>query len=176
MQQAQQAQKDAEEQERQRLRAQGWVDANKGEVARLEGLEVRVVSANIGQPNLVQEGRPYNAGNRFLIIHLAVKNTSERLRRYDGWADRATLNEDKESLNWTVNRSTFANGVEVVGQKKATTIQPGQTLTDVLVFEQPQKVGGNEPKYLKLELPGRHVGIENLNARFIIPYTWVSGR
>jgi hypothetical protein len=178
----QQAEKDAQERydrDRQTLRGQGFMDVDKNETAVIDGIEVRVVSAQVGVPNLRLAGRQHNVGNR-LIINLAIKNTSQRNRLYQGWGNTASLMLDSSR---SISRARIENGVEVVGQQKNVTIAPGQTINDVLVFEVPDWsydanwTNSNTPskKVLRLDLPGAAFGVGN-NARFQIPESSVPGR
>jgi predicted Zn finger-like uncharacterized protein len=182
----QQAQKDAEkrakedyDRSRQTLRGQGYMDADRSETSVIDGIEVRVTSAQVGIPNLRLAGRQHNVGNR-LIINLAIKNTSQRNRLYQGWGNTASLMLDSFR---SVPRARIENGVEVVGQQKNVTLVPGQTVNDVLVFEVPawsydaNIFNNNTPpkKVLRLDLSGAAFGVGN-SARFQIPEDWVTGK
>jgi hypothetical protein len=144
--------------EAQRREAADWVDASQ-EAATHGDVRVRVTSVTLGRVALeggneaAQKSAEHN-----LVIRLAIENTSAATDiTYNGWGGKAGFDPDAATLKGppVFNYPAVSFTQKVKGQVSSPRIiKPGQSLTDVLVFQAPM----NNPDELRLELPASAFG------------------
>jgi hypothetical protein len=126
---------------------------------RVGNAEFVITGARVGRVPLLQFGQPSHSNHSLLMISLTIKNLSDTQKlSYRTWAgadlaighDYATL---KDELGNEYNRVSFGL-VDIVGRTRAASIYPGDTISDVLVFEVPV----SKATTLDMELPGANIG------------------
>jgi hypothetical protein len=132
-----------------------WVDASKDALHQGD-VRLRVVSALVGAAQFepIQGKEP--PAVRCLMIHLRITNAGiARKLPYTGWGSEArpVLHDDRGK---SYGVKTFAAGWVVKGRAMSSSIPPGKSLNDVIVFEAPPAT----ISYLRLELPASAVGAE----------------
>jgi hypothetical protein len=134
-----------------------WTTAAQG--VHIGDLEVTLRTAQKSRPLCEDAGQFTSAPDDAFLVHVRIQNHSEDKRlEYKGWSDRASkrtgarLSDDTGRVYNPVN---FGPDLHVQGQKFDVTLQPGEMIEDILLFEIPDP----DFKYLRLELPGRPVGI-----------------
>ena len=133
-----------------------------------ESVRVHIQSASVGRVVYLSWGGRKSSEDVHLKIIVAITNTTEDKKlnyltwhqepHWGWWGDppryHATLEDD---IGNTYKR-ILTSGVLVDGRNNDESIYPGQTLTDLLVFERPVAAA----KLLTLELPGANFGGEGL--------------
>lgn len=123
-------------------------------------VEVRVTSIAIGQVPLKSISGEGRSQNEHFAIKFTLTNTSEtRMVSFRTWAgadfslgrDYASLTDNHDNV---YRRIDFGIMNEVIGQTKNTNVRPGQTVTDVVVFETPVQAA----KTFELTLPHGNIG------------------
>ena len=153
------------------------VDASKTPIAQPDGsikigdLIVACRSPRIGQVALKNLGEDSQSKDALLILTVSITNKSDVKRLpYETWQgadfafgrDFATLVDEHGN---SYKRISFGFATEITGQVKSGTVEPGDSLTDVLVFEKPIA----KATTLTLELPGKNIGKDGATLRFQIP-------
>lgn len=133
-----------------------------GEPARLGDVEVTVKQIRIG-PSLSLRGSKkeiVKSKEDFTTITVEIKNVSKRKKiDFEGWTPRGgeellPILEDNEQNKYKIIRPRLGESFQIA---KETSIYPGKSIEEVLVFEPP--VDGS--KYLLLFLPANELGVEN---------------
>ncbi len=155
---------------------QRWASADNA--IRQGDTEVFVSEVVVGKVRLIGfRGRVTASEDELLAITLKVSNSGEnRIIQYNSWRgadfsfarNRATLTDN---FGNTYERSQFDAVREVAGHTKSASLHPGESVTDVLVFERPLA----NVEHLKLELPGRNIGGEGM-LRIRIPQNMIDYR
>ena len=126
----------------------------------LDGTKVNIVRSKISMVPLVEEftGQESGSDTMHLIIELKIQNITET-RKIDYLSWRRDLGSLQSNASLTDNFGNRYRYVEFVtkypkGAVKSVSIYPGNSITDVLVFELPI----SKATSLKLKLPGENVG------------------
>lgn len=131
-------------------------------------IQVQILGASVGKVSvddaLSFSDEPSYSAEDLLAITLSISNLSETKKiTYRTWAgadfsfdrDYATLRDEHEN---TYARSAFGSTAEPVGRTRHESIRPGESVTDVLVFERPIDAA----EALRLELPAENFGGEGM--------------
>jgi hypothetical protein len=149
-----------------------WVDASHD--ALIHGdVRLRVSFATVGAAPLESAAGKQPPRDRCLVIGLRITNAGiSRKITLNGWSngvqERPVLRDEQGRA---YAEKAFDPGWVVKGRLKTTSISPGKTVDDVLVFEPPP--AGVER--LRLELPGRPLGVEGV-LRMEIPKQMIAYR
>jgi hypothetical protein len=134
-----------------------WVDASRD--ALIHGdIRLRISSATVGSPAFQQVSGKQPPRDRCLVLGLRVTNAGIAGKvSYAGWAsgslpqDRPILRDDQ---GHTYPEKVFDPIWVIKGRATGSSIPPGKTLDDVLIFEAPP----SSVSHLRLELPARPLG------------------
>ena len=139
-----------------------WVDASKQGI-RCGNVEVKIASAAVAWPQLLQDGAKVPATEPCLLISITLENAGAAPVEYAGWGAAAAALKD--SLEKSYAAKTFP-GATVEGQLGQTALEAGGTATDVLCFEPP--AADELIDYLRLPLPAAALGQQG-TLQFQIP-------
>ncbi len=139
-----------------------YKDASEGSY-RVGDYEVKVVSAETGMPQFVKP--PANLNDEYFFVTIKVYNRHEGKRKpYKSWTASAR-STPKLVDNWE-DAYPLEKSCEVEGRSVNSTIDPDESVKEILVFRDPKRV--DKFKYLLLDLPGTAVGATE-NVCFKIP-------
>lgn len=135
-----------------------WTPVNKG--AQLGDVEVSINSTKIGKIDLIGLSGPGNSTKEYLSIALTIKNNSATAKlEYTTWrggriivSDEAAELRDEHLNKYQLVDFGFGNKLDGAVERNAS-IYPGESVSDILVFELPVKSANT----LRLELPGKAV-------------------
>ena len=142
-------------------------------------IQIRIAKVVIGKVALtetytIRDKGPLYSKEKFLSIQVEINNQSET-KKVDyktwagdtiSWGDKVAVLSDEYDNNYQRVNFGFAN--PPVGRVDKTSIRPGKTVTDILVFELPVSAA----QVLRLELPAGNFGGEG-RIRLEIPQTMV---
>lgn len=142
----------------------------------LDNIRIRLLSVRVGQVPLqhIVDGMVSQSPGSYLSVEIEVTNLDpDASVDYITWAgselslgsDMADLRDDHDQ---PLQRVVFTAAVRPRGRLDQWTIGPNLAMTDVLVFKTPQ----GDPAFLRLELPGRNIGL-NVPIRFQIPVSFI---
>ncbi|MCC7407901.1 MAG: hypothetical protein IT442_07505 [Phycisphaeraceae bacterium] len=151
-----------------------WAPAS--DPVELDNIRIRLLSVHVGQVPLqhIVDGMVSQSPGSYLSVEIEVTNLDPNASiDYVTWAgselslgsDMADLRDDHDQ---PLQRVVFTAAVTPRGRHDQWTIGPNLAMIDVLVFRPPQ----GDPAYLRLELPGRNVGL-NVPVRFQIPVSFI---
>jgi hypothetical protein len=150
-----------------------WTDAS-AEPIRRGDVSVRIVSAQLGRPKLMRAtGAPARPADDVLIVKVRLENKSESWKvEYAGWAARkpgsdATLTDN---FNNPYPQKSW-RGATIEGQLARESLDPGESVEDLLVFQRPQE----KADLLRLRLPASAFG-ETGTLNFAVPMSMVTGQ
>lgn len=149
-----------------------WVDAAKSSYRR-EGLRVRIRSATRGWPPFTAAPPQIKPADEYMTISIEIENTGlTKKLEYSGWGGpelkgRGLKMTDKHGNKYTFY--LFEPGL-LEGQADATSIRPGKSVKDVLVFEAPIATA----TYARLELPAAAISDQKDPICFEIPMTMIT--
>jgi molybdopterin/thiamine biosynthesis adenylyltransferase len=133
----------------------GFAGVAQGDVA------VKVVDAKVGKVGLdAIDGDSVSVSDLLMVTLVITNKSGARKLNYESWAgsdvsfsrrDYASLEDEAGNI---YKRASFPLGTKVKGQQRAASVYPGESTTDVLVFERPT----SGSKELRLELPGENIG------------------
>lgn len=122
---------------------------------------VSIVSARIGPVEVRNEAQDQteNSERNYLAVTIRIDNHDDAIVSYTTWAgipgsyslDVASLEDDRGSF---LRRVKLGRWAVPVGRVDVATIEPGESATDLLLFERP--IG--DPRPMELTLPGANVG------------------
>ena len=142
-----------------------WTNAS--EAVDLNGVRVKVVSAKIGKVPLQRPtGTKKSSNNDYIILTISIENrTGNRPVSYRTWGNLGDSSYVRDNVGSLLNRVQFG----IMRPEGQTTemmrpVQPGESITDVVVFTKP----ADDMKHLRLTLPAQNVG-GNGYFRFEIP-------
>lgn len=141
---------------------------------KLGDVEVRVASATVGKVALTEFGEEGKKSvDTFLSITLDIKNLSETKKlNYKTWGAGAMFSGPNASLNDNFENHykavTFGVTKEISGSVSNSSVYPGKSITDIIVFEEPIE----KAEYLNLELSADQIGGEGV-FRIRIPTSMV---
>ena len=144
------------------------VDSSK-EAQQQGDLRIAITSVSINTAPLIPVAGKKPPMDKFLIVQLRLSNVGvERKYDYSGWGQwgsdsAATLRDTKGKV---LKLKRFEATWDVKGQVRSTSIMPGKSVDDVLIFEAPPLK--DIPARLRLELPAAAFGHEG-NVIFEIP-------
>jgi hypothetical protein len=133
-------------------------------------VEVTVGSPSVGPVLLKRLGEERVSENKLFQVYVSLKNRSENRKiDYESWGDANRLiNEHAprlaDNFGNFYKRVHFGLGTTIFQQIKSASIRPGESVADLLVFEEPL----NNVEYLRLELPESAFGGTG-TMRFQIP-------
>jgi len=136
----------------------------------LGGIEVRVNGVKYDRAKLNDLGSEQDSKDAYVIVRIGIHNVDrDRRVEYRSWSGSGALTDaglaeltDRDGKKYP--REDFGLGLQVAGQVTTATINPTDTVEDVLIF----KATGKESDVYRLELPGSAVG-EDGAFRFAIP-------
>jgi hypothetical protein len=148
-----------------------WVDASKAAWQR-DGVRVSISSASVGPVDLVGPNKKRDRTKaKFLRLRLRLRNEGVgRMVEFSGWSSQTGAAAPKltDSTGKVIALKTFEPNWQPDGRATATTLFPGKSAEDFLVFELPAK----NVEYLRLELPGAAFGdAEPVKLQF--PRSWI---
>jgi hypothetical protein len=134
-------------------------DAGKGPIT-IGDVRIQVGWVVVNHVNYEEILEKARSQEKYLGIQVRIENGGmTRKIDYKGWASLvnvfggATLTDN---VGNSYNRKNFGLGTQIVGQvQEATSIYPGKSVEDLLVFETPL----DNIQHLQLELPGSTVGV-----------------
>lgn len=145
-----------------------WVDASKGQFAARGEVKVRVRELCVGVPTLVTAaGEQHPRGSDYLWIVLEIVNTSKNQRLEYAGLRVGTAGAQPVVLTDNLGRpcppARFRTGAaySVKGQvTTAVSVEPGESIEDVLLYKDPRGADRKDArvKLLRLQLPGRPFG------------------
>lgn len=116
-------------------------------------LTITLLSCGVQKIEVHSFGRNLSEKEHFRVAVQIKNNHKTRKVDFEGWgtegpflADSARMTDEHGN---TYKRITFGFAAKIEGQIRAASIYPGQSITDVLVFEAPVEAA----KKLKLSLP-----------------------
>jgi hypothetical protein len=150
-----------------------WADASR------VGLQSGDVNIRLG-PVVVNNVtlKTFEAGkseDKLLQITVTVKNASAtRKIDYESWGDTSQLFDKhipslSDNFGNSYKRVTFGFATKVVGQQRQASIHPGQSITDLVVFEAPLA----NVQYLQLDLPTSAFAGAGKDLKFRIPASMI---
>jgi len=149
-------------------------DALDAATQKYQGSEIhlRIRTAGHGQPPFVRAPRNVDESEEFLLVLLQVENvTTTRKLDYKGFLSRnADLLKLTDNFGNTYRAKSFSHGM-VEGQLATTSVRPGESVRDLLVFEAPIA----KAESLVLDLPGVMFGGAG-RIRFQMPKQMFSGQ
>lgn len=153
--------------------AESWQDASKAG-ASCGDAKVEIASARVGLPRLIRaSGRAAKPKSALLLITVELENTDRaRTLEYVSWNGPAALASGtslQDNLGNPCYPKTFS-GAKLPGQFRRASIRPGESIEDVLLFENPLGTAGL--KFLRLQLPASALG-EPGTLRFEIPVAMI---
>jgi hypothetical protein len=142
---------------------QEWMDASKGSLTR-DGVRLKI-SAVAVQPVETKDAKTgRTASERCLAISLKISNV-DGLRKinYASWAESAPSGQKGspsllDNLGRNYRRKKVSSDPDRTGHSRTATIDPGEAVEEVLVFEAPPQ----EIAFLSLELPGSALGVSGV--------------
>jgi hypothetical protein len=142
----------------------------------LGDVEVQLISATIGPVPLKEFGRVGESEKDHFRLAFKITNHHRTRRlKYEGWSKdfdfdgvRATLQDEHGNAYRHVS---FGLGTKVVGQVEDPVINPGESITDVLVFEKPLAIA----KELTITLPLKAIQDQTGTIRGIVPRSFGKG-
>ncbi len=134
------------------------VDSTK-EAQKQGDLQVAVAQVSITKAPLKGAPGKKPPAEKCLIVHLRISNVGvERKYDYSGWGQWGS--ENAASLRDTKGKvfplKHFNAEWDVEGQVRSTSLFPGKSIDDILIFEAPKSK--EIPAHLRLELPGAAYG------------------
>jgi len=143
-----------------------WHDASQGGVL-IGDLEVQLLEVRLAPPVVVlSDGRHARTKSPKLIVHLRLVNRGEqRAIQYAGWSQRSFERGGTRVFDSANHLCTawWYPGTQLQGSLEQTTIQPGQSVEDLLVFRLPDSLDGP----LRLELSHKAIGGEGSSGLLI---------
>lgn len=141
------------------------------EAAVVGSLNLSVVSVELGKVQLLDLGRPSTSREELLKVVLRARNTHDsQFLDYEAWGHFGETGSRRATLRDTIGNSyrqvDFGFGTTVVGRATDQRIRPGESATDVLVFEPP--VAAASDLHLDVPLPGGGA-FDRRVAEFVIP-------
>lgn len=138
-------------------------DPSKGP-ARVGDVLIHLTGVNYAVPT----GKEIEAKDKLLLVALKLENQGSKPVDFQGWGCLEVINEKHPPVavdadGQSFKRVTFGAGKLVDGQILAETLQPGQSIGDVVVFEPPP---GGTP-FVKVELSAENFGGKE-NDKFVL--------
>ena len=153
-----------------------WHPADKA--LRVGDVEISVTSARVSRAwirdDFALAEKPFLSLDHVLSVTLQLVNLSEtKILEYHTWngaqmsldLDFASLRDNFDNL---YKRIDFGPGSQPEGRTESQTVQPGKTVTDVLVFQPPME----RAEYLNLLMPAGNFGGHGL-VRLRVPVTMI---
>lgn len=149
-----------------------WFDITPTMWLRAGHFAVHIVSAEVRTVDIADLGSATESAKKHLLIKLSIQNRhANRKGEYYTWADthfdRGRPAHLSDEFDNTYKRMWFGFGARIIGQvERNRSIFPGETITEVLVFEAPVA----SARSLFLELPGENLGQDEVSFCFRIPW------
>lgn len=128
-------------------------------------VEVSLTSAAIARVSLIgaSSGREFQSSVRYLRIEVKITNRGSGLVDFSTWRTaRVLLRDDRGKV---CSLHDFGSAYSISGSVGAKSLVPGESVTDVLVFDRP----GAGFTWLTLELPAIAFGADADPIRFEVP-------
>jgi hypothetical protein len=140
-----------------------FVDVSKG-AFRYGAVSIRVTSAGVAPVKAKGAAEPKEGAKEepkppSFVVKLEIDNQGTNRVDYQGWGTTEPVNDAVPPLMTDSNgkaykRQTFGPGAALEGMVLAESIQPGKTLSDVVVFDMPDDSG----MFVRIELSATNLG------------------